>query len=207
MISSLVSLKLAQLKIVPKKTQIIYCNDALKAFDQFSIYENYRFNGRVAIYILHENNILFICNLALKYKNWLFYVHDKQNIFDSELVTMFPNLFFFRTPLKKWRTSKDCLLFTPPGPNGQLDGHFTLFFVKDLEDIKLIFNKIKILTIRIVQVETNTNCNSLFDKLLTDRFVGKKNNFKYWDVKRLSRISVQDKRKWLFKLDGLGIRQ
>lgn len=205
--NSPVSVKLAQVEIVPKKNEIIYCNDTIEAFDKFSIYKNYRHNGRVAIYILHETNVLFVCSLAFKYKEWQFYVYDKKNIFSSELVSLFPNLFFFRTPLEEWRKSKDCLLFTPAGPNGQYEGHFTIFYVKDLNDIKLIFHKVKMLTIRIVQLESRNNSNEAFDRMLTDKFVGKKYNYKFWKVKRLSRVCVQGKRKWLFKLDGLGIEQ
>lgn len=185
----------------------IYTEDAIAAFKQFAIYDNFKYNGRVAIYILHETSADLICNLAKKYKNWRFYVHDKQNKFSSDLISIYPNLFFFRTSLKKWRSSKDCLLFTPAGLNGQGNGHFTIFFVRNLEDIKVIFDKINILTIRIVQVESSLHNNVLFDKLITDRYEGKEYNFKLWKVQRLRRICTNNNRKWLFKLDGLGVRQ
>lgn len=200
-----------QLNIVTKKSSFFYSDSIIKAIQRLKVYKEQQSSGRINVYILGCKDLVLVCSLALIYPKWFFYVHDTSGFFDLRLYKNFKNIFCFNTKLDKWRTNADSTIFTPAGPQGNSENCHAFFLVlSSLSDVKKIYNKIKMINVRILLLTNTENDEGKFDDLLTCSFVDtksrRKNNFfKYWAIARNGKVTVEKLRKYNFNIAGLEI--
>jgi len=184
---------------------IINAVEQVKPFDRINSYTD------VVCFVLGEGPQPTVSTaLAAVYPDWFIYSYDKQlqkTYLKSNIVSTYPNFMTIDCSLKSWRSGEDHgLTFNTKGNQAFNAKNVVIVAFDYFNEIPLIFKGIDPLNINMFSLQSKAKKIKDLDEMITNKYTDKniktkENVLKFWNFKRLYKISESNQKRWVFHLN------